>query len=65
MWYRGSHSQPTRKRHTFLRGAGKGLVFLCSCSQKLKDKILECVSVKYLRALRSHIYRFISKAAKK
>lgn len=47
--------------HTHLRGEGRGLVFLCSCFLKSERLILECVHVKYLRSLNSHVYRFISK----
>lgn len=63
MWYRGSHCPPSGKMHTFLRGEGKGLVILCSCFQ-IERLILECVYVKYLRSLSSHVYRFISKITK-
>lgn len=36
-------------------------MFLFSKNERL---ILECVYVKYLRSLRSHVYRFISKITK-
>lgn len=37
MWYRGSHCRPSGKVLALLRGEGEGLVFLCSCFQKMKD----------------------------
>lgn len=64
MWCRGSHCEPRGKMLTVLRGEGEGLVFLCSCFQKNERLILECVYVKYLRSLSSHVYRFISKITK-
>jgi hypothetical protein len=39
-------------------------LFLCVLVFKNERLILECVYVKYLRSLSSHVYRFISKITK-
>ena len=59
MWCRGSHCRPRGEMHTIPRGGGGACfpVFLFSKNERL---ILECVHVKYLSSLRSHVYRFIS-----
>ena len=49
--------------HTFL-GERKRDLFSCVLVSENGRLILECVSVKYLRSLSSHVYRFISKITK-
>lgn len=63
MWCRGSCCQPSGKVHTSA-GRGKGTCFPVFLFSKKERLILECVYVKYLRSLSSHVYRFISKITK-
>lgn len=63
MWYRGSHGQPSGEC-THLEGRGRGTCFPVFSSSKSERLIRECVYVKYLRSLSSHVYRFISKQQK-
>lgn len=46
-------------------GRGKGTCFPVFLFSKNERLILECVYVKYLRSLSSHVYRFISKVKHK
>lgn len=63
MWCRGSHCQPSGEMH-ILRGRGKGTCFPVFSFSNSERLILECVYVKYLRPLSSHVYRFISEQQK-
>lgn len=45
-------------------GTGEGTCFPVFLFSKNERLILECVYVKYLSSLRSHVYRFISKITK-